>query len=899
MSTPASPGKTNRWSRMGAAVRRSTSLLAPSRPTTPGNNQERDSDSTSITKQKVDTSPAVLAPPHLASAMHSVSPISESPQREAQAIEESAPLGPSPLARDASGQPSSHANQPASDADVASPQDYVPPPLIDSKAGNPGAFTDEPDSLPQPQVAQDPFASSSRVDLGQYDGNNQGAQIMDEPEEYVEEPSRLEEPTPQVEEPRSFFDKPVVSDYDDDENTDFAAAVEHRAAISPPVISESPKFVPQVIAPQVENVDSYDLPMPLPSHHEADSATAPIKAEPVYSAPAFDYNLGHEVWGGKVDHAVASRGMLVPSQARNGNASLHHTTVPVDRAPSNDPFLVSAPPKLAISRSHHDNIHMPKPQLTPQHEQPPVLSHEDATGTVIMPLPAFQDVIPTRSDLRTIHPKASTSSFMFDRAPAHTDETQPLLAAGSSKNLYTQPVPNIIDISHSTNGHANGNRTSWVPDISGSTGSRLHELGWLEYHLPDGTFYYVHPTKRITTDLNLRQDKSLSDVTNFLENSSTGFGGGSRFSNGKEGPGIEVWLRDLGSAKKGFVPVKCYVDHHSRTVTVDRVEETGRGSRKVIEEDQLDMEFRYWSFMEAHPAHTTLPAKAKAEAMDVLTWAWTDRLLPSHRAIPAPFTQDECQELMTLIRNFNGDHDDHGIQNRVVSRLLLRVALWRQKYFRPNKPLPKDVSSDRLHLPTLRRPLRRAFLDIIISCVCLGIPYLFLERSRLGNGRFDEESGTLGRSAGPVFIIGACTCLVAAIVLSAAVTFLSLPGLDHIARTAGLVAILFASFAMASTLVAIFKYKNDLERSVSFVGLEGLMNISKRAVVLSLPLVFLAYSIIGFVTAITLYSLNGVAANDPSLILEPFEDYTRWTVIGLVGALGGIFATTYIVARSN
>ena len=38
---------------------------------------------------------------------------------------------------------------------------------------------------------------------------------------------------------------------------------------------------------------------------------------------------------------------------------------------------------------------------------------------------------------------------------------------------------------------------------------------------------------------------------------------------------------------------------------------------------ELDTEYRYWSFMEAHPAHNSLPAKAKIEAMDVLTWAWT------------------------------------------------------------------------------------------------------------------------------------------------------------------------------------------------------------------------------------------------------------------------------------
>ena len=85
----------------------------------------------------------------------------------------------------------------------------------------------------------------------------------------------------------------------------------------------------------------------------------------------------------------------------------------------------------------------------------------------------------------------------------------------------------------------------------------------------------------------------------------------------------------------------------------------------------MDMEYRYWSFMEAHPAHTSLPANAKIEAMDVLTWAWTgkaptaatrakthlnpflDRLLPSQRTVPAPFTQEECQELMSLLRSFS------------------------------------------------------------------------------------------------------------------------------------------------------------------------------------------------------------------------------------------------------
>lgn len=35
------------------------------------------------------------------------------------------------------------------------------------------------------------------------------------------------------------------------------------------------------------------------------------------------------------------------------------------------------------------------------------------------------------------------------------------------------------------------------------------------------------------------------------------------------------------------------------------------------------MEYRYWSFMEGHPAHSTLPLNAKTEAFEALSWAWT------------------------------------------------------------------------------------------------------------------------------------------------------------------------------------------------------------------------------------------------------------------------------------
>ena len=84
------------------------------------------------------------------------------------------------------------------------------------------------------------------------------------------------------------------------------------------------------------------------------------------------------------------------------------------------------------------------------------------------------------------------------------------------------------------------------------------------------------------------------------------------------------------------------------------------------------MDYQYWSFMMSHPAHASLPSESVSEAVDVLTWSYTgpftslisfclfiflalDRLLPSALPSIPPFSQEECQELLTLLRSFNSE----------------------------------------------------------------------------------------------------------------------------------------------------------------------------------------------------------------------------------------------------
>jgi len=74
-------------------------------------------------------------------------------------------------------------------------------------------------------------------------------------------------------------------------------------------------------------------------------------------------------------------------------------------------------------------------------------------------------------------------------------------------------------------------------------------------------------------------------------------------------------------------------------------------------------------------------------------------------------------------------------------------------------------------------------------------------------------------------------------------------------------------------------------------------HVQRRSVVMSLPLVFLAYSIIGFIAGIVLYSFRGVTVTNSDLAVHHFDDYTRWTVVGVLGGLAGMLTTSVLLLK--
>lgn len=89
--------------------------------------------------------------------------------------------------------------------------------------------------------------------------------------------------------------------------------------------------------------------------------------------------------------------------------------------------------------------------------------------------------------------------------------------------------------------------------------------------------YYVHPTRRVTTDIDLRQNKILDAITAYFENYK---------DSGGAPPGLEIWIRDAQVTKRGFAPERFWVDHRQRIVSSDWSHESATGTKKPIDDDR-------------------------------------------------------------------------------------------------------------------------------------------------------------------------------------------------------------------------------------------------------------------------------------------------------------------------
>ena len=342
-------------------MRRASTVLAISRPGTP---LERDGDSASLRRST--SREAALSPPPPSEPVSIPTPISESPSREAEATQRDI-LGPSPLTQKdtALDIPPVEAVvaapvQPAAE-EAISPTGYIPPPVVDSSVGNPGAFTDDPEALPQPDVVLDPYAPT-----------NTGPATVEapvaEPKEENSAPPPFEAPA--MEHSSSYFDKPLVEsimDFDPvDGPSEFSAAVIENTAIDPApthveheTVQEPDHAQDEHQAPQEPSYEhgeaaSYyrgDPSIPIAEPHPVAASTSeehhhegpvPVEQERTHAAvpsfstsvmPSFDlptYVSQEPNWGGLPQHDYKSPDIWIPPhQQEDEEHRSYHGVMPI------------------------------------------------------------------------------------------------------------------------------------------------------------------------------------------------------------------------------------------------------------------------------------------------------------------------------------------------------------------------------------------------------------------------------------------------------------------------------------------------------------------------------------------------------------------------------------------
>ncbi|THH10125.1 hypothetical protein EW145_g1540 [Phellinidium pouzarii] len=882
MTTP-SPKKSFR-ARVGTVMRRSSSFLVPSRPGTPSARSDSDDLMGSVagspprtstlsskpasirSMERIPTVPLVAPEDAIPAERRSEEPKQE-PEVNTEAPAPPAPDVPAPAALEAAA-PEPAALEPAASEPVSEPQ------VVAAVADVSPPKQPEPVQVPEP------------------------APEVEKREERQPEPKRPAEPAraPVSESPRSLS---RASSRDGHARSDAWSSSERLPAPA----AESPKALPkqlslktsrenmlQELSPIAEDERSaleeravqfgvsgavqpstfmHVAPVMATGFSRAsDSGTTPRAATRAISPERTEY----QPYTAEKGKEREQNGSADPLQRPRDGYFPSIAPMPVPRPAPNyileDPFRDPDP-----STTSYDGMPEPVTRIPEPFEQRAAVQPSfpmPSTEPVSLPLPPLDEV--TSRNLRSV-PSDYTLAAHSSRAPSvshgvETDETLPLL-------------------SHPKNGTLDSVNPTWP------SSQTFRTYGWEAYTLPDSTTYYSHPRKHITTDIDLQNSRKLSALIGYLDK---------KVANETYvlPEGGEIWLHEQGVTRDpdDFVLVRCWVNHGARALgywppPADRASE--RTSK--VAEDRLDLEYRYWAFMESHPAHVPLPVNAYAEALDALTWAYTDRLLKTNRRAPPPFTQHESQELIGVLRLTSGTESpaQAAIQTKIASRILRRLVQWKQHFFRPEKPLPRGVTAESPIRKERGTPYRRTFSDFVVAWLCFGIPYLYANRQEY---QLHDEESRLMRSTGPVLIVGASVSIVAAIILTASVTFLALPGQDQVARSAGFVAVLGSLASLGSSVIAAFRNQVETQRMAARGG-EGFVvmpTLSGYSILPSLPAVFLAWSIISFVTGIVLYAFRGTVMIDPSHWVK-FSSYTRWTTVGACGFLGGVLIASMFFIR--
>ncbi|KZT22381.1 hypothetical protein NEOLEDRAFT_658078 [Neolentinus lepideus HHB14362 ss-1] len=298
-----------------------------------------------------------------------------------------------------------------------------------------------------------------------------------------------------------------------------------------------------------------------------------------------------------------------------------------------------------------------------------------------------------------------------------------------------------------------------------------------------------------------------------------------------------------------------FVNHELRYASEKMHEVTS--SADALTSDRRRIE--YWKFMCHYPAHRPLPSGALIMARQLLECYIMDSLRRRSES-HAPFRLEQSKELLEYLEKFNGTENGtlmlkettmgSGVPSRssaiveLVSWILLTSARHRQLHKYGQRSVHNLQSKSNQHISFL-----------LISAICFGAPRSHLHRTREAlstmklQGRADAWAEFMDVLHGELGI-----SVLATVVLTAAVSFLAVPGIDNVTIIVTLVTI---AFTLASIMTGI--YLQWQTGKVRFVDIEPSL-APLLATFFSVPFALLTWGMVLFTSAVLLYSILGYEA---------------------------------------
>ncbi|KIM75256.1 hypothetical protein PILCRDRAFT_684143 [Piloderma croceum F 1598] len=380
---------------------------------------------------------------------------------------------------------------------------------------------------------------------------------------------------------------------------------------------------------------------------------------------------------------------------------------------------------------------------------------------------------------------------------------------------------------------------------------------WVEHIHLNGALYYSNPNRHIITPHDVNNAEILQAVLAAMDDHFV------LVKKLRTWPERETWPRCLDNfdilehvvsdvdSKSG--PRIYHVSYEYQCIIHF---DCGKPDTKLIQD--------WWRHLEEYPMHhTVLPKESELLFVSALTWGASERVF-DRKDTTFPFTDRQCQRLVQVYEALKGQTIAPKEQMVApilwhIARVMVEVekARFRYKYGTTEARIYRDVA-----VPKPALAVR--VLDAVLMLILFGAHLMYrkrLQSTRVKGVVYVPDFQSLMQS---LVVEWADSNLLATVLVSANVAFLSVPGINGLQRTASLASSLFAMTSIVVGVHHVWQHRQkgsaEPEEAAKYLnhvkkfGEE--LDLTVTACFLSLPIVALLWSILSFTLAIGAFCIQ-------------------------------------------